>query len=418
MPTAARESASPEVITWLRRNAVALDGLSAGTGFADLAGFAGAFEGVRIAGLGESTHGTAEFFRLKHRLVEYLVTELGFTVIAMEASASAGPAVDAYIRYGVGEAADVLAGLGFWTWRTREVLELFEWLRGYNLALPEERRVRFVGVDPQRCGASVASVGGFLRESAPGELERELAALSVLSEADPGSRPDPSRALVRDAEAVLAVLSSRFAAETDVVEHARILVRAADLVTRERRHADFAETVFAARDRYMAEAVAEIVDADPSARVALWGHNGHIAKARYGGGIVSLGSRLRERFGAEYYALGLLFGEGVFRARRMWPWGSRPGRVVGNRVGPAPAGTVEADLACAAPGPRLLDLRDADGSAVMSEWLSATRMTRTYGAVVPRFVYRLNLAPTVVGEEFDGLAHVPVSTGSVPLPAR
>jgi erythromycin esterase len=45
--------------------------------------------GVRVVGLGESTHGTAEFFRLKHRLVEYLVTAHGFRTFAMEASASA-----------------------------------------------------------------------------------------------------------------------------------------------------------------------------------------------------------------------------------------------------------------------------------------------------------------------------------------
>ncbi|UNO44418.1 hypothetical protein [Streptomyces sp. MST-110588] len=67
---------------------------------------------ARVVGLGEATHGTREFFRLKHRLLDFLVTEMDFSVPAMEASASAGPAVDAYVRHGVGDAATVLTRAG------------------------------------------------------------------------------------------------------------------------------------------------------------------------------------------------------------------------------------------------------------------------------------------------------------------
>lgn len=387
---------SPDVTDWIRRAAVPVGELSA---------FGDALDGVRVVGLGESTHGTAEFFRLKHRLVEYLVTERGYSVFAMEASASAAPAVDAYIRHGRGDAATVLKGLGFWTWRTREVLDLIEWLRAHNAARPEEERVRFVGVDPQRCGVSVELVAGALKGSS------DVEALAVLADADPGSRPDPERRLVQVAERVVAALEER--GDPEALRHGRILVRAADLVTRPRRHEDVARTVFAARDRYMAEAVAEIVES--GARVALWGHNGHIAKARYGGGVESLGTHLRARYGEAYYALGLLFGEGGFRARRRWPgpWRSKPGKVVANTVGPAPDGTVEAALK-AGPETYLLDFRKAS-EPVAREWLTASWMTRTYGAVVNRFFYRLNLAPTVPAGEFDGVAYCPVSTPSVPL---
>ena len=41
---------------------------------------------AHIVSLGEATHGTAEFFRMKHRLVEFLASEMGFTVFAIEAN--------------------------------------------------------------------------------------------------------------------------------------------------------------------------------------------------------------------------------------------------------------------------------------------------------------------------------------------
>ncbi|MGC2997485.1 hypothetical protein ACPF8X_03520 [Streptomyces sp. G35A] len=50
--------------------------------------------------------------------------------------------------------------------------------------------------------------------------------------------------------------------EDDIVEHARILVRAADLVTRSLDQSAGEESAFAVRDRAMADAVARLMDDD------------------------------------------------------------------------------------------------------------------------------------------------------------
>ncbi|MDX3798862.1 erythromycin esterase family protein [Streptomyces sp. AK04-3B] len=412
---------SDEVTTWLARTALPLSSLTAGVSTADLRPLKGILDGVRIVGLGEATHGTSEFFQLKHRLLEFLVEELGFSVLAMEASASAGPAVDAYVCQGVGDAAGVLAGLGFWTWRTHEVLGMIEWMRAYNRGRPEERKVRFVGIDPQQCGDSLAVLGSFLRKVAPDREAGLLSPLRVLAKAYPGSQPGPQRRLVQDAEELLGFLDGRGPGAADAIRHARILVQAADLVTRARQHTDPEQTVFAARDRYMAEAVEELLS-DPSTKIALWAHNGHIGKGRSGGAVPSMGQHLHTRHGDAYYALGLLFGSGSFRARRMWPgpcpW-SRPraGAPVTNRIGPARPDAVEAQLATASPGDHLVDLRSAaNAPTAVREWLNGRHRMRSFGAMVPRWIYRFNLSPASLAEEYDGLAYVAVSTGSRPLP--
>ncbi|GAB2617490.1 erythromycin esterase family protein [Streptomyces capparidis] len=413
---------SPEVTEWLAGNAVPLAGLAAGASTADLQPLKGVLDGVRIVGMGEATHGTSEFFRLKHRLLEFLVTELGFSVLAMEASASAAPAVDAYVRHGTGDGAKALAGLGFWTWRTEEVLAMVEWMRAWNRGRPEARKVRFAGIDPQWCGPSLAVLGPLLRSVVPGRAEGLLASLAVLATASPGSRPDPGQRLLRDAEALLDLVLGTAPEAADAIRHARILCRAADLATRPRRHGDPERTVFAVRDRYMADAVGDLLG-DPSAKVALWAHNGHIAAARYGGGAVpALGQHLRARYGDAYYALGLLFGRGSFRARRVWPgpWARpRPGAAVANRVGPARATAVEAHLAAANPGDHLVDLRGAHGGPrAVRQWLHGRHMTREFGALVPRWTYRLHHSPVTLADAYDGLAYVAVSHSSRPLAAQ
>jgi erythromycin esterase-like protein len=79
------QPASPQ-IEWLRTNVIPLKTVEAGHGFDDLQKLKAAIGDARIVSLGEATHGTREIFQMKHRLVEYLASELGFTIFSIEAN--------------------------------------------------------------------------------------------------------------------------------------------------------------------------------------------------------------------------------------------------------------------------------------------------------------------------------------------
>ncbi len=51
----------------------------------------------RIVSLGESTHGSREIFQMKHRMLEFLVTEMGFSIFSIEASMPESYAVGDYV---------------------------------------------------------------------------------------------------------------------------------------------------------------------------------------------------------------------------------------------------------------------------------------------------------------------------------
>ena len=67
------------LLSWLRQHAIPLKTVEAGCGFDDLQPLKPVIGSARIVALGEATHGTREFFQLKHRLLEFLVTEMDFT---------------------------------------------------------------------------------------------------------------------------------------------------------------------------------------------------------------------------------------------------------------------------------------------------------------------------------------------------
>src|SRR5689334_7225745 len=73
--------ASPEVVAWLKANLMPLASAEPGSGFDDLQPLRSLIGDARIVSLGEATHGTREFFQLKHRMMEYCISQLGFTMI-------------------------------------------------------------------------------------------------------------------------------------------------------------------------------------------------------------------------------------------------------------------------------------------------------------------------------------------------
>ncbi len=87
----------------------------------------------RIVGMGEATHGSHEFFAMKHRMLEFLVKQMGFRVFAIEANFTECRAINDYVLYEKGDAKKVIAGMYFWTWNTTEVMKMVEWMRHYNI---------------------------------------------------------------------------------------------------------------------------------------------------------------------------------------------------------------------------------------------------------------------------------------------
>ena len=114
---------------------------------------------ARIVSLGEATHGSREIFQLKHRMLEFLATEMGFTIFSIEANMPEAYRLNDYVLNGTGDPAQLLRGMYFWTWDTEEVLEMIRWMREFNRS--GRGRVEFTGFDMQTPTVAAEIVRGF-----------------------------------------------------------------------------------------------------------------------------------------------------------------------------------------------------------------------------------------------------------------
>jgi erythromycin esterase-like protein len=158
----ARQTSDPSAAqaAWVRAHALTVKTVQAGNGFDDLQKLTPSIGTARIVSLGEATHGTREIFQMKHRLVEFLASERGFTIFAIEANMPEAYRVNDYVLHGTGDPKALLKGMYFWTWNTEEVLAMIEWMRQFNAS--GKGRIEFTGFDMQTPTVAMQNVRDFL----------------------------------------------------------------------------------------------------------------------------------------------------------------------------------------------------------------------------------------------------------------
>ncbi len=133
---------------------------------------------ARFVLLGEATHGTHDFYRIRAEVTKRLINEKGFAAIAAEADWPDAYRVNRFVR-GVGRDIDSVDALGDfqrfpqWMWRNADMLDLVGWLRNHNEMIEDaSHRVGFYGLDLYSLHASMASVLTYLDKRDP-EAARE-----------------------------------------------------------------------------------------------------------------------------------------------------------------------------------------------------------------------------------------------------
>ena len=268
----AEESFRPpaELLAWLRENAVPLETAHPTDDDADLTPLKEVIGNARIVGLGEATHGTSEFFTLKHRLVRFLATEMGFTIFSIEANMPEAYRLNDYVLTGEGDPKELLRGMYFWTWDTQEVLDMILWMREYNAS--GAGVMQFTGFDMQTPTVAMAEARAFVERHDPaylGELDEAYAAVAAAYETRPG-RYSHSPRVAEWREAAAGVLE-HLARDPQVYpeatpaelawarQNARVVLQGAE---------DLGGEV--TRDESMAENVVWILEENPGAKIVLW----------------------------------------------------------------------------------------------------------------------------------------------------
>jgi erythromycin esterase-like protein len=303
---------------------------------------------ARFVLLGEASHGTHEFYRERAQITKRLITEKGFTAVAVEADWPDAYRVNDYVR-GRGkdtESVDALAGFKrfpTWMWRNADVLDFVGWLRAHNDALPPTAaKVGFYGLDLYSLHASMEAVLGYLDKIDPEAAKRARYRYSCFDHFGEDTQ----------AYGYAAGFGLTETCENEVVgQLVELRRRAAEYASRDGRVAEdeffFAEqnarlvknaeeyyrsmfrgrvSSWNLRDQHMADTLDALVAHQERQgqhpKVVVWEHNSHLGDARATqmgeGGELNVGQLVRERHGSEALLVGFTTCTGTVTAATDW----------------------------------------------------------------------------------------------------
>ncbi|QOR39649.1 erythromycin esterase family protein [Billgrantia diversa] len=315
--------------------------------------------------LGEASHGTAEFYRMRAEITRRLIREKGFEAVIVEAD---WPDALRLNRYARGEGDDTLKTafddfqrFPQWMWRNTEVRDFIGWLEEHNAGKEASEQVGFHGLDIYSLHRSAEAVIEYLEGIDPEQAGIAREGYGCL---DHGGDPvryghDAAFGLSRVCEeAAVRLLADLLEKSTGYLredgrrsrdeqffaeQNARVVVNAEHYY-----RAMFGSRVdtWNLRDEHMTDTIAELREylrrQGGQGKVVVWAHNSHLGDASFTDmgwhrGQHNVGQLARHRFGADQALLvGFTTHTGFVSAAHDWD-----GPVEHRRVRPSMQESVE-----------------------------------------------------------------------------
>jgi erythromycin esterase len=378
--------------------------------------------------LGEASHGTHEYYTWRTAISKRLITEMGFSFIAVEGDWPDCYRINRYVK-GYNDAGDTAIDVlkqfkrwPTWIWANWEVAALMEWMRDYNKNKSADKRVGFYGLDVYSLWESMHAIVSYLRKEDPKAARLAINALRCFEPYEEGH--DYARGLLNlsphcTEEVVRLLQAVRKGARNydhdpegslNAEMNARVIANAERYY---RSMVSFMDRSWNIRDGHMAETLEGIMAFHgQKGKCIAWEHNTHVGDARYTDmsdqGMLNVGQLVREKHShdAGVFIVGFASYEGSVVAGRSW--GAAMERMV---VPPAMRGSIEAVLHSGSAENKLI-LLDSD---YWQEVFKDIAGHRAIGVVYNPGHERGNYVPSLLPSRYDALIYIDQSSALHPL---
>lgn len=395
--------------------------------------------------LGEATHGTHEFYRIRFEITKRLIEEKGFTAVALEADWPDCIHVNRHIRTqnqnqnrNHSHDVDMLKALSafqrfpMWMWRNTDFLQMVEWLRGYNLRESTEQEVSLYGLDLYSLYTSIRAVIQYLKSVDPASATRAQQLYSCFEPAHQdavrygrrvavGAQNDCEDAAIEVAQGLLSERQLGLQLDDAMLDpeelfYARLNADAVkDAEKYYRNLFNPGVNTWNIRDLHMTETVEKILDylseQNRDAKIVIWAHNSHVGDDRATEmgrhGQFNIGQLLRERYSDQTFTLGFTTYEGSVQAADEW---DHPPRL--KTIRPAHESSFEGLFHQVQIPNFYLHLQDPK----IYQRLRDERLERAIGVIYSPATERIShYFHARIADQFDALIHIDRSHGVEPL---
>lgn len=372
----------------------------------------------RIVMLGEASHGTHEYYTWRTAISKRLITEKGFSFIAVEGDWPDCYRINRYVKGYAGAestAQQVLKGFArwpSWMWANWEVAALMDWMKDHNASLAANKRAGFYGLDVYSLWESMEAILEYLDKEDPEAAaiarhamecfepyEKEGELYARMTAGLPHSCRNAVVNLLIKIRARARFYNHDPEASLNTEQNAHIAVNAEQYY---RSMISFGDNSWNIRDTHMAETLHRLLRFHgEKSKVIVWEHNTHIGDARAtdmaDAGMVNIGQLAREQYGNDEVVLvGFASHHGSVIAGSNWGAAMQE-----MEVPPAGKGSIEDMLHSESTENRMI-IFDKNDERYMNE-LPHRAIGVVYNPKHERFG---NYVPSLMTERYDALIYL------------
>ncbi|WP_248802361.1 erythromycin esterase family protein [Pseudomonas sp. MWU13-2100] len=385
---------------------------------------------ARVVMIGEASHGTSDFYRIRAAITQRLIEQHGFSIVAVEADWPDASHVDRYVR-GLAPSAwkrHIFSRFPTWMWRNTDVRAFTHWLRQYNHTLAPGQRAEFRGLDVYSLRNSIHEVLDYLDRADPQlahEARRRYGCLTPWQD-DPalyghfverGGLMPCEQGVVEQLNIMLAEQLAGLVENDEgffnAAQNARV-VRAAEQYYRAIYHGSSAS--WNLRDRHMFDTLQALLEhRGPQAKAVVWAHNSHIGNAAATEmgwkGQFNIGQLCRHAYGRDVVLIGMSTDRGQVTAADDWDGAMLVKQVRASRPDSWEHQFLKAGVAASLTdwrNPQRKDLRQA---------LSEPLLERAIGVIYrPETERGSHYFEAVLAEQFDAMIWIEQTQPLIALP--
>lgn len=304
-------------------------------------------QGIEHILIGESTHGTHEFYQIRADITKKLILEKNFNAIGIEGDWLDVYNINRYVRGNrtIKSAIDTLSGFKrfpIWMWRNDVTVNFIEWLYQHNSNLPVNNSVGVYGLDLYNLNASIKAIIKYLEKKDRNAAARAKQRYScfkhfkdnlqnygystIFGMTKSCEKPVIEQLLELTENTNYYMKKNGLAADEFfyIKQNARLVKNAEK----------YYRSIFASnssswnvRDSHMAETLEQIAQhlskqLNKSAKIVTWAHNSHIEDAQATEfdkqGKLNIGELAREKYGDKALLIGFLTYSGYVTATSDW----------------------------------------------------------------------------------------------------
>lgn len=259
-----------------------------------------------VIGIGESAHGQGSIKVFRSDIIKKLITDYHFKNIVLESFFWGTQSLNKYIHNTYeGDVKKAFLDMGVGEWMNYEMLEFINWVKAYNLKIPDSLKVNLYGCDVW----SLQPIANHFKNHPWITANLTQESKAILDSLASNNHWQGTSSGKKSLDKLYKELKQKYKPNTfNTIEENYLVELVGGVIDKYKKTGGYRGSLL--RDKIMAKTLLYLYNQKPNEKFVIIAHNEHILKSRNSTYLYPMGKHIYKKLGDRYHAIAITFRNG------------------------------------------------------------------------------------------------------------